>query len=460
VLCASLADLPYHRAIPGAIPAATRTPTGGGAPAGDRAAWLCSLAVAAAVVAFAAFQYAMPAEVHSSWGVNPEGAAHFRTALRLPAWALEPTTFRRGFLALVALMAAAYLGLLAATGTGAAPPTARVARLAGALVIVLAALAPPALSPDVYAYVGYARLALVHHLNPYVATQRALVELSDVTAPFLRWPIASPYGPLWMIACIAVEAALRAAPLWVAVVALKLVGGAAVLAVAELGRRLAEALAPGGGARAFACIALNPILLVEGAGSGHNDVVMMAGVMLALLLAARERHTAAFAVVGLATAVKFLPLLLVPWLVLVASRGAPLARRLRVALAAAALGLLPSLLSYAAFGRGAHLLDGLRARLATGHPATRGGHPLRDAAALAVVYAALSVWIARGDLARVLRAWVGQSFLVFFLAAGIWFPWYLTWPLAPALVLPRAKDASVAALLFCTGCLLMIPYVL
>jgi hypothetical protein len=98
--------------------------------------------------------------------------------------------------------------------------------------------------------------------------------------------------------------------------------------------------------------------------------------------------------------------------------------------------------------------------LASGQPAARGGHPLGAAAFLALVYAALSIWIARGDLVRVLRAWVGQSFLVFFLAAGFWFPWYVTWPLVPALVLPRGRDAAVAAVLFGTACLLMLPYVL
>lgn len=425
-----------------------------------RAAWLCSLAVAAAVLAFSAFQYGMPADVHSRWGVNPEGAAHFRALLHLPPWPVGAAAFRRGFVVLVAVMGVAYLGLLASVASARAVPAVRISRLARALVVVLAVLAPPALSPDVYAYIGYARLAVVHHLNPYVATQRTLVDLSDVTAPFLRWPIASPYGPLWMIVCAAVEAAVRAMPLWVGIVVLKLIAASAVIAIAEGGRCLADTLAPGSGARAFACLALNPILLVEGPGNAHNDIVMMAGVIGALLLAARGRPTMAFLLAGLVTAIKFLPLLLVPWLVLVSSRRAPLGRRVRVALVAAALALLPSLIGYAAFGGGLHVFAGLRARLASGQPGAAAAHPLRDVALLIAVYAALTAWIAAGDLTRVLRAWTIQSFLVLVVAAGIWFPWYITWPSAVALVLPRGKDLAFAAVLFCAGALLTLPYVL
>src|SRR6267142_2282894 len=96
---------------------------------GERTAWLCSLAVASAVLAFAGFQYCMPVDVHSSWGLNPEGAANFRTLLRQPSWPGNGAAFRHVFLVLVAVMAAAYFGLLVSIAAGAAIPEARVARL-------------------------------------------------------------------------------------------------------------------------------------------------------------------------------------------------------------------------------------------------------------------------------------------------------------------------------------------
>ena len=87
------------------------------------------------------------------------------------------------------------------------------------------------------------------------------------------------------------------------------------------------------GAHLVLVFAWNPLLSVEGAGSGHIDIV---GALLLLVSAAalvrRWRTTAAVAI-GLAIAVKFLPIVLLPlyW------------RRVRIrdaALAAAAVGLL------------------------------------------------------------------------------------------------------------------------
>jgi hypothetical protein len=428
-------------------------------PPTERAVYLWSAAVAATVLAFAALQYRMPGALRSAWGLNPEGAAQFRAMLGLPFRPAEGVAFRGDFLVLLAAMAAAYLGLFACIAAGARVPEARLAWLTRGLLVVVALLAPPALSTDVYAYVGYARLAVVHHLNPYVATQRALVQLGDPTAPFLRWDIASPYGPVWMLLCIAVEAPLRAAPLVVAVVAFKLVAAAAVAAIAEGGRRLAEAFAPGAGPRAYVCLALNPLLLVEGAGSAHNDVVMMAGVVAALLLAARGRTLAAAFLLGLAAAVKLPPLLLVPWVLLAAWRDRPLARRMPLVALALGLALAPSLLGYAAFGADFHLFAGLGARLHTGRSGLVGAHPLVTAAIFAAAYAALTAWVARGPLERVLLAWTVASLLVLFLAAGIWFPWYLVWPVTTALVLQRRGELGFAALLFVVALLLMVPYV-
>ncbi|HSZ82285.1 MAG TPA: hypothetical protein VLA14_08385 [Polyangia bacterium] len=426
----------------------------------QRAVWAWAITVTVATSAFLGFHCWMPTTLASSWGVNPEGAAHFRDAFHLPIHPVDAAGFRRGFLLLLALVAAAYLGLLANRTTGAAVPSARITWLARVLVIAIAVFVPPALSADVYAYVGYARLALVHHLNPYVATQRALIQLSDVTAPFLRWPISSPYGPLWTLLCMAIEAPLRAAPLVVAIVAMKLVGGAAVLAIAAGGRRLADHLAPGSGPRAFVALAFNPLLLVEGAGNAHNDVVMMAAVIWLLVLAARGRLLGALLLTGLATAVKFLPLLLVPWLLLVVGRGAPLVRRARLAVGALGLVLAPTVLSYAAFWRGGDVFAGLRARWALGHVSSDEGHPLRVAIVLVAIYGGLTIWVARGDISRVVRAWIVQSLFLVFVATGVWFPWYFTWPWVASLVLLRGRDLALAVLLSCGAFMLMIPYVL
>jgi hypothetical protein len=367
--------------------------------------------------------------------------------LHVPWRAVDADTFRIGFRVGVAAACFAYLGLFA-SGLARAPSRRHVAWIAGAAALVIAVAGPPALSEDVYAYVGYARLALVHHLNPYEATQRTLVGLGDPTGPFLRWPIHSPYGPLWTLICMAAVVVFPRAWIWGPLVLLKLVGAAGVLMTAEGGRRLAERLSPGRGALVFAALALNPVFLIEGVANGHNDVVMMAFVMWALVAADERRFGRSFFLVGVAAAVKFVPLLLAPWLLVVALRGAPPARRALVASHALLLTLAAPVLAFAAFWRGPQTLAGLRTRSAMGQEMS-GGDLRGELALLAAAYLAISWWVARGEgTTRVLAGWVLTSLGVVLLVSGVPFTWYLVWPWAAALVLVEGRGVALAAVLF------------
>ena len=98
-----------------------------------RAVWICAIACAISVLSFLGFHYCMPETFSSGWGVNPEGAAHFRDAFHLPIRSVDAAIFRQGFLVLLSIMAVAYLGLLANCMAAAAVPMARIARLARAL---------------------------------------------------------------------------------------------------------------------------------------------------------------------------------------------------------------------------------------------------------------------------------------------------------------------------------------
>jgi hypothetical protein len=411
----------------------------------DLAAVGFAIAVAAVVLVWAAWLYRIPEGYTCALGANPQGAAHFREALRLPRWPLNADDFRRGFIACLVVAWVTYgifVGLLAA---GARPRRRLVLALAVVLALALAVLGPPALSPDVYAYAGYARLEVLHHLNPYVETQKTLVRLGDATGPFLRWPIASPYGALWTLVSVAVVATLPASALWASIVAFKVIGAAAVLAMAEGGRRLADRVAPGRGDAVFAAIALNPLFLLEGAVNAHNDCAMMALVLAALAFCASTRPRVAFLSLGLAASIKFLPLLLAPWLLIATLRQTEPTRRARVTAEAVALTVLPLVSTYALFWAGGATLAGLRSRTAFGiHLA---GSPLGDAAVTAVLYAALTPWACRPPLVNTLRAWVFASLCALLVMSGIWFPWYFTWPWAVALVLLEGWDLTLTVFL-------------
>jgi hypothetical protein len=407
---------------------------------------VAAVAAVLGTLAWALWLYAIPLDYTCSWGINLDHAEHFRRALGLPAWRASIPRFREGLAACMAVAWAAYLGLLAIVLAGGAPPRRWTARLALGAGLVLAIVGPPALSSDIYAYVGYARLVVVHHLSPYVETQWTLVQRGDLTSPFLAWPISSPYGPGWTILSIVFVRLWPTSVIGGPIVMFKLLAAGALLALAEGGRRLAERFVPARAEAVFAAIALCPLFLFEGVVSGHNDVVMMALVVWSLVLV-EERPRTAFLLLGLAASIKFVPLLLAPWLLTTAARRLPRRAWLLLAARSALLTVAPIIVCFAPFWHGLSTLSGLQARSSQGlHPGGDGF--ARQGLILLGIYAVLCAWIALGKPRNVLRAWIVASLSVIVFTTGMWFPWYFIWPLSVALILLESPDlASVGVVL-------------
>jgi Glycosyltransferase family 87 len=137
------------------------------------------------------------------------------------------------------------------------------------LAVVVFAAVPPLLSQDVYSYVDYARLGVVHDLNPYLHPPSAAP--ADPAYADVGWTDAtSAYGPLFTL--IAYPLALL--PVDVAVYVLKAMAAASVLGLVALVARLA-ALRGVDPLQAAAFVALNPLVLVHVVGGAHNDATTM-----------------------------------------------------------------------------------------------------------------------------------------------------------------------------------------
>ena len=164
---------------------------------------------------------------------------------------------------------------------------------AATLVLVAAfAIAPVLLSHDVYSYVDYARLGVVHGLDPY-AYPPAAAPFDPAYARVTWIDATSAYGPLFTLATYP----LAWLPVSVAVAGLKAAAALSVLGIAVLVARVAPArgVSP---LAAAAFVALNPLVLIHVVGGAHNDglamLVTMVGV--AAMLSAREATAgAAFA---------------------------------------------------------------------------------------------------------------------------------------------------------------------
>jgi hypothetical protein len=300
-------------------------------------------------------------------------------------------------------------------------------------VHVVFLLAPPLSYTDVFNYIDYGRMGVVHHLNPYVTLPVAEPH-SDPAYGLSNWHhLLSPYGPLFTLLSYALVPLGVVLAFW----ALKLIVGLASLAMLALVWRCARLLGRSPAA-AVAFVGLNPIVLVWGLGADHNDSLMMLLVMLAAYSGLRSQRasgapgfgsTSGIALVGAAfikaPAAALLPVLL-------------LATRLRRRF------LVGSLIALAVLGAASVIVFGVRlpglvtqSRLVTaigipnlvGLALGLGGetpalHALFTAfALLSVVGCAIWVWRAPSDWIRA----CGVALLVLVISLSWAAPWYVLW---------------------------------
>ena len=193
-------------------------------------------------------------------------------------------TLKYMFTGAIVLMYAGYLLALVYV------PRMRARWAIGVIVAVHAIylLAPPLALTDVFNYINYGRMEVVHHLNPYT-TIPILEPHNDPSYDLSNWhQLLSPYGPLFTLLTFVVV------PLGVGVSFWVLKG---VLAVASLGSlflvwKCARLLGRDPVA-AIVLVGLNPIVLVWGLGGDHNDFLMVFFILLGfyLLLLARGRES-------------------------------------------------------------------------------------------------------------------------------------------------------------------------
>ena len=149
-------------------------------------------------------------------------------------------------------------------------------------------LAPPMSLTDIFNYVNYGRMEVVHHLNPYT-TYPILEPHGDPSYALSNWhQLLSPYGPLFTLLTFALVPLGVAASFW----AIKVVLMAASLGTILLVWRCAELLKLDP-VKAIVLVGLNPIVLVWGLGGDHNDFLIVFAIVLGFYLLLRARAAGA-----------------------------------------------------------------------------------------------------------------------------------------------------------------------
>ena len=375
------------------------------------------------------------------------GAAHTNVILPesvrpLPSWLAGPfgssglDLGSGGAIVVLAAMCASYV-----IAAGAARRlSARVVLMTVAAMYALVLLAPPLLSTDVFSYQFYGRMGSLYGANPYLAGPHALA--LDPLFPYIgaKWSYTpTVYGPVFTVLSY-VLAPLSIAASALAYKAIAACAGLGTIALVWHSARL-RGLDP---VKAIALVGLNPLIVIYGVGGGHNDLLMMFGLMAGVYLVLAHRERSGSAMMVAAAAIKLTSGVMLAFAI--ASGGGRRARdhRRDVLVGAGAAAALLLGLAFAWFGTGPlHLLSTLQSVQGRGDWHSIPGLISTQLGSTAghVVGAVLEVMlvgVCGGLLWRVWQgrldwidagAWTAVALLV---TAGSLLPWYVVWliPLA------------------------------
>jgi hypothetical protein len=316
---------------------------------------------------------------------------------------------------------------------------------AGALVTIML-LGPPLLLTDIFNYLGYARLGVVHHLNPYTHVIGAISH--DPVYVLSTWRnLHSPYGELFTAFTYTFSWAALPVAFWILKVLTVLAALGFLWLVSLCARRL------GRDPRfAVALVAFNPLFVIYAIGGFHNDFFMLVALTGAIALLLSRRDRSAGAALMLAVGIKYTAILLLPFMLIAVPTKD---RRLRI-LQGAVLAAIPlvvgSLLlfgfSIANVSDQARILTNFSVPQVVGLLVGLGGatHWLLDLAdALVVLTVIYLLWRRKEWLSA-----AGWATLAVIASLSWLMPWYLLWvlPLAAVATSARLRKATHAMTLF------------
>ncbi|HEX8220621.1 MAG TPA: hypothetical protein VF914_15620 [Chloroflexia bacterium] len=378
---------------------------------------------------------------------------------------------------------------------------------------------------DIFAYSWFGRIGAVFGDNPYVHVPSEYAAMdTGGWLPYLYWhDLPAPYGPVWLILAggVAKVANLFGSDIAYHVLGHKLLVSAVYLlsvwliwkVAGQLGGRWVRSTAsaargrPSQGGRltqvvsvarktralqfaAALAFAWNPLMLIEFGISAHNDLLMLAFVLLALYLHLRGRWQLAALALALACLIKFTAIIFVPgylWLLLwQARRGTPggsWSRGLVRVGSAAGIFAATCVAFYIPFWQGPTTLNvlyedptaqffvhsfgtianrKLPELLSAMGFASDGVHTRESLEALAAAFArwvplaitaivaVWQTWPAR-DVQRMLRAWGWTIFVLLTVGLAWFWPWYVAWLLVPALLSNDKRLVNASILLSFTS---------
>ena len=241
------------------------------------------------------------------------------TLTRLSIWQAVQTSFQYiGYFnrplsamlygAIVLLLFVCYLLFLRLTSLGKITKK----QLWGVVIVVsvLLGISYNAFSYDLFNYIFDAKIVTYYGQNPYV--HKALDFPGDPMLSFMHWTHrVYPYGPVWLGLSIVLSYVGLHYFIITFFLFKALMVGAFIGTVYFIGKTL-QKVAPNNELFGIALFALNPLVLVEGLISAHNDIVMLFFGVAAVYYLVKKHFVWAVVLLLLSIGIKFATLFLVP----------------------------------------------------------------------------------------------------------------------------------------------------
>jgi Glycosyltransferase family 87 len=356
-----------------------------------------------------------------------------------------------GAIAVLAVMLLSYVIAVRAS----ARLSARLVLTCIAAMYALVLLAPPLLSTDIFSYQFYGRMGSLYGANAYLAGPHALA--LDPLYPYIgaKWTYTpTVYGPLFT----ALSNVLAPLSIASSVLAYKAIAACAGLGTVVLVWHCAR-LRGVDPVKAVALVGLNPLVVIYGVGGGHNDLLMMFGVMLGIYMILANRERSGSAMIVAAAAIKITAGVMFAFAL--ASGGGRRARdhRRDVLIGGAAAAALLGGLALEWFGTGPlHLLSTIQNVQSKGDwhsiPGFIGAELGRSPGRIVGVI--LEVALVGACLRLLVRVWRGTldwidagawTALALLVTASSLLPWYVAWlmPLAALATDRRLWRVAIAS---------------
>ncbi len=320
----------------------------------------------------------------------------------------------------------------------------------------------PADATDIYDYIIRGRMTSIYGLNPLKDVPNQIEQ--DEFYPFISWhTVPSAYGPLWeSLAGLTTKLAGNDRTTNVFAFKSLAIGG---YGLASLFIALAlMKIAPRRLLSGLYLFMWNPLVIFMTAGIGHHDALMAAAIALALYCLTRRWYAAATTALILGALLKFIPLMLVPIVAVVALRRLRGWLCWRYLILSAVLGVLLGVAAYAPYWHGLETMRlERRDRMYTGSVATvlrelllptLDNMPIETSPAETPITNALMangslilfglfylwqivlLWRADHDDALLPVRIIGRVMLFYLLVVSLWFfGWYVIWILPVAVLL-------------------------